>query len=45
MKCDAVIHLRNGSYGLIEIKIGGDNLIQEGVDSLLQLSQNIDGEW
>ncbi len=42
LECDAVIHLRNGSYGLIEIKLGGDNLIQEGVDSLLKLSQNID---
>ena len=25
-----VIHLRNGRYGLIEIKIGGEKLIDEG---------------
>ncbi|WP_346267179.1 ATP-binding protein [Treponema parvum] len=26
LECDAVIHLRNSKYGLIEIKLGGDNL-------------------
>lgn len=26
LECDAVVHLRNGSYGLIEIKLGGDYL-------------------
>ena len=30
-ECDAVIHLRNGRYGLIEIKLGGDKLIEDGV--------------
>ena len=29
LECDAVVHLRDGSYGLIEIKLGGDKLIQE----------------
>ena len=33
-ECDAVIHLRNGQYGLIEIKLGGDKLIEEGAQSL-----------
>ena len=28
-ECDAVIHLRNGKYGLIEIKLGGDKLIND----------------
>lgn len=28
LECDAVVHLRDGSYGLIEIKLGGDKLIQ-----------------
>ncbi len=28
-ECDAVVHLRNGKYGLIEIKLGGDRLIEE----------------
>ena len=30
LECDAVIHLRNGSYGLVEVKLGGDRLIEEG---------------
>ena len=42
LECDAVIHLRNGHYGLIEIKIGGDKLIQEGVKTLLSLAEKID---
>lgn len=42
LECDAVIHLRNGSYGLVEIKLGGDKLINEGVQNLLKLSNKID---
>lgn len=42
LECDAVVHLRNGSYGLIEIKLGGDQLINEGATSLLKLSKKID---
>ena len=42
LECDAVVHLRNGSYGLIEIKLGGDTLIAEGVASLQKLAENID---
>ena len=42
LECDAVIHLRNGSYGLIEIKLGGDKLIEEGCRSLKTLSDKID---
>lgn len=42
LECDAVVHLRNGSYGLIEIKLGGDKLIEEGCHTLLTLSQKID---
>ena len=38
----AVVHLRNGSYGLIEIKLGGDKLIAEGVKTLTALSDKID---
>lgn len=44
LECDAVIHLRNGSYGLIEIKLGGDKLIQEGAENLLKLRSKIDTE-
>jgi hypothetical protein len=42
LECDAVLHLRNGSYGLIEIKLGGDRLISEGVKTLKSLSEKID---
>lgn len=44
LECDAVIHLRNGSYGLVEIKLGGDNLIQEGAENLIKLKNKIDTE-
>ena len=42
LECDAVIHLRNGSYGLIEIKLGGDILIDEGAKALTTLAADID---
>ena len=42
LECDAVVHLRNGKYGLVEVKIGGDTLIEEGVKNLKSLSQKID---
>ena len=42
LECDAVIHLRNGSYGLVEVKIGGSELIREGAESLKALSSKID---
>lgn len=42
LECDAVIHLRNGSYGLVEIKLGGDKLIEEGAQALKTLSDLID---
>lgn len=42
LECDAVVHLRNGVYGLVEIKLGGDRLISEGVKTLKKLSSNID---
>lgn len=42
LECDAVIHLRDGNYGLIEIKLGGDNLINQGASTLLTLAGKID---
>ena len=42
LECDAVVHLRNGKYGLIEIKLGGDTLIEEGAASLKKLRSKID---
>ncbi len=42
LECDAVIHLRNGKYGLVEIKLGGDKLIEEGSANLKKLASLID---
>ncbi len=42
LECDAVVHLRNGSYGLIEVKLGGDRLIDEGAETLKKLANKID---
>lgn len=42
LECDAVVHLRNGDYGLIEIKLGGDKLIEEGATNLKVLEGLID---
>lgn len=42
LECDAVVHLRNGKYGLIEIKLGGETLINEGAENLKKLAGKID---
>lgn len=42
LECDAVIHLRDGRYGLVEIKLGGDDLINQGASILLTLAEKID---
>lgn len=42
LECDAVIHLRNGNYCLIEIKLGGEKLIEEGAKNLKLLESKID---
>lgn len=42
LECDAVVHLRNGTSGLVEIKLGGAVLIEEGAKTLNELSGLID---
>ena len=42
LECDAVVHLENGSYGLIEIKLGGETLINDGAANLKQLADKLD---
>lgn len=42
LECDAIIHLRNGQYGLIEIKLGGKNLIDDGAMTLNKFASSID---
>lgn len=44
LECDAVIHLRNGAYGLIEIKLGGDKPIDQGAETLKDMASQIDTE-
>jgi len=38
LECDIVIHARNGHYGLVEVKLGGDDLIAEGAATLNKLA-------
>lgn len=42
LECDTVIHLPNGHYGLVEIKLGGETLVEEGAVSLNKLAKKID---
>ena len=42
LECDAVVHLPNGSYGLVEIKLGGENLVEEGAKTLKKLASKLD---
>ncbi len=42
LECDTVLHRRNGSYALIEVKLGGEERINEGAASLTELAANID---
>jgi len=44
LECDAVLHLRNGHFGLMEIKLGGDKSIEEGAENLKLLAKRIDTE-
>ncbi len=42
LECDAVVHLRNGSYGLIEIKLGGDKAVEDAAKTLNDFTDKID---
>lgn len=42
LECDAVVHLRNGRSGLVEVKLGGTALVEEGAKTLNALSGIID---
>lgn len=41
LECDAIIHLKNGEYALVEVKLGGENLIKDGVTTLTSLKNKI----
>lgn len=42
LECDAVIHLEDGRWGAVEIKLGGDGLIEEGAATLKKLKSKIE---
>lgn len=42
LECDTVLHRRNGSYALFEVKLGGEDKINEGAASMIELANNID---
>ncbi len=41
LECDAVVHLEDGRWGGVEIKLGGDDLINDGANSLKKLRDKI----
>lgn len=41
LECDAVIHLNDGRWALVEMKLGGERLIEEGVANLLRLKNDL----
>ena len=41
LECDAVIHLENGKWAAVEIKLGGDRLVEEGALSLKRLKDKV----
>lgn len=42
LECDMVVHLQNGKYGLIEVKLGGEEAIEKAIQSLKALANKID---
>ena len=42
LECDTVLHRRNGSYALLEVKLGGEDNINKGAAGMIELSSNID---
>lgn len=44
LECDTVIHRRDGSYGLVEIKLGGPKNIEQAATNLQTLANTIDTE-
>lgn len=42
LECDTVLHRRNGSYALLEVKLGGQDNIDKGAANMIDLSNNID---
>ena len=44
LECDAVIHWPNGDFGLVEIKLGGETLVEEGVHTIRKLQSLLEAK-
>jgi predicted AAA+ superfamily ATPase len=42
LEIDAIVHLDNGKWGAVEIKLGGDDAIENAAKNLLKLRQVVD---
>lgn len=42
LECDAIIHLDNGEWGMIEIKLGSEDAIELAANNLNNLEKKID---
>lgn len=42
LECDAVVHLNNGKYGLVEVKLGNEKAIEKGANTLIEIAGKID---
>ena len=42
LECDTVLHRRNGSYALLEVKLGGEEHIKAGATNMIELAEKID---
>lgn len=42
LECDSVIHLENGKWAAVEIKLGGEKLVEEGAAALTRLNKKIE---
>ncbi len=43
LECDSIIHFDNGKWAAIEIKLGGEKLIEEGAANLNRLEKTVEG--
>jgi len=42
LECDAVVHMEDGTCGLLEVKLGGATLIESSAETLKELSGKLD---
>lgn len=44
LECDSIIHFDNGQWAAVEIKLGGEKLIEEGAENLKKLKNIVDSD-